>query len=98
MTDTDTTQVPADELRERIERVYVQITGGSNGKIPARGALSWFAERAKVPQKTVGRWVRGVHPISGPALALLEELETKAEREGSNHDGSGTADGEPDAD
>lgn len=64
-------------LRDRIEAVYLAF----NDQPEARGALTWFAWKAKVIPGTVSRWVTGQSPISGPALALLEELERSIRHE-----------------
>lgn len=59
------------ELRTRIEAVYLAYNDRPN----AVGALRWFAWKSRVTPQTVSRWVLSQGPISGPALALLEELE-----------------------
>lgn len=74
MDETRTEVESSEEVRSRIERVYQELEGADG----PRGALSWFADRARVEFKTVSRWARGVHPMPGPALALLEELERRA--------------------
>lgn len=63
-----------DELRSRIETLYKEMTLEDD----AEGALAWFARRAYVLPKTVGRWCRGERTPSGPAVALLEHLEDRA--------------------
>lgn len=73
-TDTEsTTEIDPDELRARIERVYMATTMESD----PHGALSWFARRANLTPDAVMKWCRGVRTPSGPAIALLELLEKR---------------------
>lgn len=82
-----TDEVTADEFRERVENVYLELCPPeerAGEKVPwetpeAWGAIRWFARRAKVVPSTAERWVAGDRSIPGPALALLEELERQIE-------------------
>lgn len=65
----------AKKLKTRIERVYLALEPEATSSY---GALSWFARKARVYPYTVTRWLKGERPFAGPALALLEELETQA--------------------
>lgn len=77
MTAMSTEAIPAEEIRERIERVYVILERRDN----PHGALAWFARTARVRPMTVSRWLsdgKERRPMSGTALSLLEALERLA--------------------
>lgn len=64
-------------LLGRIEAVYVVL----EGRRSKRGARAWFARQARVRPYTVSRWLSGQRAFHGPALALLEELERRAQEQ-----------------
>lgn len=70
----------SDDYRARIERVYMVLERQDN----ERGALAWFARKARVGPVTVSRWLtdgKEARPFNGTAEGLLEALEALADVE-----------------
>jgi hypothetical protein len=61
------------KTEQRIKRAYWQLTGYRDGR-----HVAWFADVAHVTTWTVQRWLSGRRRFTGPAVAVLEQLEMRA--------------------